>query len=223
MCEESKESLRDKLRQLPVLKGDLKHCDFNTFPETPQDAFHRWIIEAVDAGVREPHAMTLSTVDEQQRPDARVLILKNVDSRGWHFAAKANSPKGQQIANTGFAALTFYWREIGRQVRIRGKVVQLPDEECAKDFTDRPLGSRVAALGSKQSQQLESKDELDKAVADAKEYLEATPDYISPDWKVYAVQANEVEFWQGSGDRLHQRLQYVAGSDGEWTKGELWP
>lgn len=178
--------------------------------------------EAIQVGVGEPHAMTISTVDEHQRPDARVLILKNVDARGWHFAANASSPKGRQLAGNGFAALTFYWKEVGRQVRVRGRVVRLPEEECARDFTERSAGSKVASLGSRQSQPLEGARQLEEAMESARRRLEDDPDQVLPGWSVYAVQPSEVEFWQGSADRLHQRLQYVAGDDG-WHKQELWP
>lgn len=91
----SDDSFRIELRNTKVLEGPFPDLDFNTFPETPHDAFKLWFHEAVSAGVKEPHAMTLSTVDESGYPDARVLILKNVDARGWHFAVKADSPKGK--------------------------------------------------------------------------------------------------------------------------------
>ncbi|KAI8719463.1 Pyridoxamine 5 -phosphate oxidase [Fusarium sp. LHS14.1] len=131
-------TLRNQLRHLKVLEGPLSKCDFEAFPNTPQAAFELWMQEAIEARVKEPHAMTLSTVDDQGWPDARVLILKNVDTRGWHFAIKGNSPKGKQLVTNPYASLTFYWPEQGRQVRIRGRAVQLPEEECRQDFLDRP-------------------------------------------------------------------------------------
>ncbi|KAE8381308.1 hypothetical protein BDV26DRAFT_278882 [Aspergillus bertholletiae] len=137
-----RDDIRTQLRSLPVLEGPFAAVDFDTFPSTPQDAFRRWLDEAIEAGVKEPHAMTLATVDEHGYPDARVLILKNIDDRGWHFAVKADSPKAQQLETNGYAALTFYWPQVGRQIRLRGLARQLSDAECREDFAERPLKSR---------------------------------------------------------------------------------
>jgi pyridoxamine 5'-phosphate oxidase len=136
---ESDRSLKEKLRGLPSLKGPFQDIDMAALPDTPHEAFREWLDEAIANGIKEPHAMTLSTVDEHAWPDARVLILKNIDERGWHFATKADSPKGQQIAGNCQVALTFYWPQLGRQIRLRGKAIKLPDAECAEDF----LGRRI--------------------------------------------------------------------------------
>lgn len=215
--------IRERLRSLKVLQNTSDGANFPGFPSKPQDAFKVWLEEAIAAGVQEPHAMTLSTVDENGYPDARVLILKNVDERGWHFASKAGGPKGTQLSNKGYAALTFYWPEQGRQIRIRGRTEPLSDEECRQDFFDRPPGSRVSALASKQSSVLQSRDELLKAVDEARASLEQAPNQAYDGWKVYAVKPDTVEFWQGTKDRLHERLQYVAQNDEEWEKHLLWP
>ncbi|KAE8419525.1 hypothetical protein BDV36DRAFT_282171 [Aspergillus pseudocaelatus] len=135
-------NIRTRLRNLPVLEGPFAKVNFANFPDTPQDAFRMWLDEAMMAGVKEPHAMTLATVDEQGYPDARVLILKNVDDRGWHFAVKADSPKAQQLETNGRAALTFYWPQVGRQIRLRGTAMPLPEAECREDFAERPFKSR---------------------------------------------------------------------------------
>ncbi|KAB8259481.1 hypothetical protein BDV32DRAFT_138823 [Aspergillus pseudonomiae] len=135
-------NIRTQLRHLPVLEGPFAEVNFDHFPDTPHDAFKNWLDEAIMAGVKEPHAMTLATVDEQGYPDARVLILKNVDDRGWHFAVKADSPKAQQLETNGYAALTFYWPQVGRQIRLRGTARQLPEAECREDFAERPFKSR---------------------------------------------------------------------------------
>ncbi|KAB8275875.1 hypothetical protein BDV30DRAFT_224653 [Aspergillus minisclerotigenes] len=138
------DNIRTQLRNLPVLEGPFAEVNFANFPDTPQDAFRMWLDEAIRAGVKEPHAMTLATVDEQGYPDARVLILKNIDERGWHFAVKADSPKAQQLEANGYAALTFYWPQVGRQIRVRGTAIQLPDAECREDFAERPFKSKNA-------------------------------------------------------------------------------
>ncbi|KAI9154876.1 Pyridoxine/pyridoxamine 5'-phosphate oxidase [Paramyrothecium foliicola] len=218
------DTLRQKIRSLKVLQGPFKDWNFGAFPATPHDAFKSWFQEAIEAGVREPHAMTLSTVDEAGWPDARVLILKNVDQRGWHFAIKSGSPKGRHLANSGYAALTFYWPEQGRQIRIRGKATILPEDECARDFADRPASSKVGALSSKQSEILENEDELFRAVEKAQRHLESDPSPVLPTWRVYAVNPIVVEFWQGASSRLHKRVQYkLSPEDDHWAKHLLWP
>lgn len=168
--------------------------------------------------------MTLSTVDECGFPDARVLILKNLDQRGWHFAIKADSPKGKQIVNNPAVALTFYWPEVGRQIRIRGQAVQLPAEDCARDFLERPAGSKATALASKQSAVLEDRATLNEQFRRAQEKIAADADYVSEAWKVFAVAARSVEFWQGATDRMHQRLRYETVDAGKrWVQQMLYP
>ncbi|KAB8074937.1 hypothetical protein BDV29DRAFT_172841 [Aspergillus leporis] len=167
--------------------------------------------------------MTLSTVDEQGYPDARILILKSVDARGWNFAAKADSPKGQQLDSNGHAALTFYWPEVGRQIRLRGRAVVLPEAKCMQDFAARPLLSKASAVASKQSQVLADRDELIHRVAEVQDAVTDVEEQGFRKWKVYAVAPKEVEFWQGSNDRLH-RIRYMTETKfGPWRKDLLWP
>ena len=168
--------------------------------------------------------MTLSTVDEHGYPDARVLILKNVDHRGFHFAIKGDSPKGKQIINNPAVALTFYWSQLGRQIRIRGVAKELPASECAADFLERPAGSKITALASKQSEALTDRAALDQGLQMAKKKIEEQPDYVAPAWKVFAVAPNTVEFWQGATDRMHQRLNYHSSEGDEtWLRDTLYP
>ncbi|KAH8645830.1 pyridoxamine 5'-phosphate oxidase [Xylariales sp. PMI_506] len=216
------DDMRLKLRGLPALKGPLPDFDPSSTPSTPHATFRAWLDEAISEGVVEPHAMTLSTVDEHGWPDARVLLLKNVDGRGWHFAAKSGSPKGKQIENNPHAALTFYWPQLGRQVRLRGEAHQLPDEECAEDYLMRPQASRIGAIASKQSEVLVSPDDLVKSLEIARKFLDSTPDHVAPDWKVFTLEPTTVEFWQGATDRLHKRLEFVR-TEGSWNKNVLWP
>ncbi|KAH8879112.1 pyridoxamine 5'-phosphate oxidase [Thozetella sp. PMI_491] len=219
----SDHSMKAMLRALPSLKGPFPLVEMDALPDTPHQAFRQWLDDAITENVKEPHAMTVSTVDDLGYPDARVVILKNVDERGWHFAITAASAKGQQIAGNSHVALSFYWPQLGRQIRLRGKAVELPDAECAQDFQARPIGSKTAAVASKQSQVLQNPDELTESLAKAREFLEANPDYVKPEWRVLAVDPDAAEFWQGSTDRLHKRLQYIRSEDGKWEKLRLWP
>ncbi|KAJ5778690.1 pyridoxamine 5'-phosphate oxidase [Penicillium odoratum] len=218
------DSFRTELRNTKVLQGPFPDLNFDTFPETPHDAFKLWFHEAVTAGVKEPHAMTLSTVDESGYPDARVLILKNVDARGWHFAIKADSPKGKQLESSGHAALTFYWPQVARQIRLKGKAVALSDEESALDYESRPLASRISAVASNQSQILSGRGALTRSLAETEAKMLDYPLIGVNKWRVYALMPHAVEFWQGSDTRLHQRLRYVyEEGENKWQRNLLWP
>ncbi|WP_156411449.1 pyridoxine/pyridoxamine 5'-phosphate oxidase [Nocardioides sp. Soil805] len=216
------QSLRAELRALPVLSSVPRPFDVNSAPATPQELFVDWFRQAVDAGEAEPHAMTLSTCDALGRPDARVLILKDLDEQGWWFATSSASTKGQQLEQRPTAALTFYWRTLGRQVRVRGTVLTASDERAAADFRARGLGARAVALASRESQPLADPSECREAVQVARAALEAHPGLVSPNWALYSVNPDQVEFWQADPDRQHARLRY-AGSGSRWVQTLLWP
>lgn len=112
--------LRQLLRDIEVFQGELPEFDPRTAPGTPVELFTEWLLHALDSGVREPHAMTLSTAGADGNPTARTLILKDVSAQGWQFASDADSAKGRDLADRPFAALTFYWPQSARQVRVRG-------------------------------------------------------------------------------------------------------
>ncbi|TFF34363.1 pyridoxal 5'-phosphate synthase [Pseudomonas sp. RIT623] len=216
--------IKEMLRQIPSLKAPLPDLDLSAMPATPQEAFALWLDAALAAGVREPHAMTLSTVDEQGWPDARVLILKNVDARGWHFAVKRESPKVRQIEHQPKVSLTFYWPALGRQIRLRGEAVALSAQECAEDFLGRPVSSRASAMASRQSEIMEDPQSLARRLAQAQAFLEGHPGHVEAGWQVYAVAPTVVEFWQGATDRNHKRWRYTATQGGlAWSAVRLWP
>ena len=214
--------IRDYLRGLPVFAGDLPTFDPAQAPERPAELFVAWLVEAVDAGVREPHAMTLSTVGADGVPSARILIVKNVDESGWQFAVHAASPKGQDLSRHPAAALTFYWPSQARQVRVRGAVRAEPAERGAADFLARPEGSRAEASLGRQSQPLADRAALDLAVGQARARIAADPGFVTPHWTLYTLAADQVEFWQGDRQRQHTRLRYAAGETG-WRRELLWP
>jgi pyridoxamine 5'-phosphate oxidase len=214
--------LKDRLRALKSLAGPFPAFDPATVPDDPCDLFTTWLEAAIDAGIREPHAMTLSTVDTEGHPDARVLILKNLDEAGWHFATTRTSPTGQQITANPRAALTFYWQPLGRQVRVSGTVADLGPAVRDADFLARPLGARVAALLARQSDALGSDEELAQALERQQRLAEQEPDKVAPDWVVYAVAPVSVEFWQGDTQRRHIRLRYRRSGTG-WRRERLWP
>ncbi len=213
---------RSVLRSLPSVPEPAWPINAQSAPETPHLLFWQWLQFAVESGVPEPHAMTLSTGGERGYPDARVLILKDLDERGWHFATDALSPKGRQIVAQPHVALTFYWPRLGRQVRLRGVATALDEAAGRADFRARSLSSRATALLGRQSQPLGSLQELDERLATMRRCLGVAPDIHAPCWSVYAVAPVEVEFWQGDRDRRHLRLSYTQRPDG-WQRQMLWP
>jgi pyridoxamine 5'-phosphate oxidase len=214
--------VREFLRSLPVFAGVIRDFDTDSLPDDPAELFSSWLREAVEAGVPEPHAMTLSTSDAAGAPDARVLILKDLDQQGWWFATSAESAKGIQLAAQPSAALTFYWPRVARQVRVRGSVVTGSAEASEADFRSRGTGARAVALASHESRPLADRATCEQAVAEAERRLTAQPDVISASWQVYAVAAHTVEFWQADQNRQHTRVQYRRQADG-WTHTLLWP
>jgi pyridoxamine 5'-phosphate oxidase len=215
-------TMRTLLRGLPVLAHDMPSFDPAAAPADPLALFVEWMAGAVDAGVDEPHAMTVSTVDADGMPDARVLILKDLDEAGWHFATSSASAKGRQLAANPRTALSFHWREQGRQVRVRGIATAADPDVSRADFLARPEGSRVAGLAGRQSDVLTDRAELDRELARVRERLVADPDLVAGTHTVYAVAPHSVEFWQANAQRRHVRLRYRRTGAG-WERELLWP
>jgi pyridoxamine 5'-phosphate oxidase len=213
---------RAVLRGLAAVEGQYPGFVVADAADNPTDQFSDWLDVAIKAGVPEPHAMTLSTVDSRGRPDARVLLLKDFDEVGWYFAANSSSPKGRQIQQHSDVAMSFYWAQIGRQVRIKGQAVNLGPERGAEDFRARSLGSRATALVGHQSEILRDPTELHAPFQAQLKRLADSPSIVEDAWAVYVVRAREVEFWQGAADRRHLRLKYRQNQSG-WNKALLWP
>lgn len=220
----SPDATRQRLRALKALEGPFEAVDFSAVADTPQAIFLDWFETAVAAGIAEPHAMTLSTVDAQGHPDARVLILKNVDEIGWHFAISAASPKGRQIEANPAVALTFYWQKLGRQVRIRGDAIAQNENECGQDFLARSVDARANVLLERQSMPLADPSLVAAAVEKARARIDADPDLVAHVWKAYVVTTRAVEFWQGATNRLHNRQIFRRSEvNVDWDKELLWP
>ncbi|QWF80416.1 pyridoxine/pyridoxamine 5'-phosphate oxidase [Amycolatopsis sp. CA-230715] len=209
------------LRGWPSFPADLPEFDPGTAPERPHEIFLAWLEDAGEH-VLAPHAVTLSTVDADDVPDARVVILKDVDAAGWYVATSSESPKGVQLGKHPMAALTFFWAARGRQVRIRGTVTPSPSEVSRNDFLARSPESRVEAFIGNQSAVLRDPAELEAAAAEAREWVAENP-YRAPEtWVRYLVAPVSVEFWQARHDRRHVRLRYRLDG-GRWVRELLWP
>lgn len=215
-------TIRDLLRGLPVFDRPLPTFDTDSAPEHPLELFHEWFRSALDAEADEPHVMTLCTVDADGQPDARSLILKDLNEVGWQFATGSRSAKGRQIAGNSQVALLFYWRGQGRQVRVRGAARAAAPETSRQDFLDRPEGSRIATLAGRQSDVLPDPSALDRELAAVRARMAADPELVAETHTVYTVVPDSVEFWQGDQERKHIRLRYLRDGTG-WRRELLWP
>ncbi|MEM7111584.1 MAG: pyridoxamine 5'-phosphate oxidase [Chloroflexota bacterium] len=192
--------------------------------DDPFVQFDQWF-EAVLAAddILEPNAMTLATADENGRPSARMVLLKGCDLRGFVFYTNYNSRKGQELAANPWAALTFWWGSLQRQVRVEGHVVRLSAEESDAYYNSRPVGSRLGAWVSHQSQIIAERGVLEERL---KEYEAkfAAGDVPRPDyWGGFRVVPTAIEFWQGGMHRLHDRFRYTRQADENWQIKRLSP
>jgi pyridoxamine 5'-phosphate oxidase len=215
--------LRELLRSQRVFPDTMPGFDPQAAPDDPVTLFLRWLEAAIAAAVPAPHAMTLATADDRGRPSSRVLICKDVDSDGrWYFASSSASGKGRDLAVNPGAALLFFWPRQGRQIRIRGAAGPTAEQASAADFLARPPASRAEGLVGHQSEPLDDLAELDQAFRQSHARVLADPDLVAPAWTLYALTADEVEFWQGHPERRHVRLRYQRSGSG-WTRQLLWP
>ncbi|WP_433451013.1 pyridoxine/pyridoxamine 5'-phosphate oxidase [Streptomyces sp. CA-142005] len=201
---------------------DLRPFDPDTAPPTPLPLFTSWLADAVAAGQPEPHTMSLATVDEEGRPDVRIVMLHGADADGWTFGTHATSRKGRALSAHPHAALAFYWPVLGRQVRLRGPVTAAPSRESQADLQARSTGALAAALTGRQSEELSSLEELRRASQAAWERARENPAEPSPTWTLYRLRPETVEFFQGDADRRHVRLEYRSTGFG-WSRTLLWP
>ena len=215
-------SWRDTLRALPVFSGDLPGFNTDAAPESPIPLLEEWLSYAIDSQVSQPHVMTLATAGADGAPSARNLILKDITDDGLWFASLDSSPKGRELAANPNAALTLYWREHGRQVRVTGSVEKGPREVSEKDFLARKPAARAAAIAGPESEVLSSTEKFLERVEEAKAILDFRPDYVPDEWTAYLVRPRAVEFWQAARERDQIRLRYSRDGSG-WVKNLLWP
>ncbi|MFF7708320.1 pyridoxamine 5'-phosphate oxidase [Pseudomonas sp. NPDC007930] len=193
-------------------------------PAEPFALFRQWFAEAVktEQPPVEANAMTLATVDAQGRPHLRVLLLKALDDEGFTFFTNYDSAKGQHLALNSFAAMTFFWPALERQVRIDGRALRVAPAESEAYFQVRPLGSRLGAWASPQSRVIEGRGELEGLLEATRQRFGDTPPHCPEHWGGYRLVPDRIEFWQGRPSRLHDRLNYRL-AHGQWQRERLAP
>ncbi|WP_255503134.1 pyridoxamine 5'-phosphate oxidase [Mycolicibacterium sp. CR10] len=176
------------------------------------DLLNSWLNEAQQAGVAEPNAMVVGTVDADGRPVTRAVLCKSVDESGISFYTNYDSDKGEQLAASPYASATFPWFLLGRQVHVRGPVTKVSAEATADYWSKRPRGSQLGAWASSQSRPIASRAALLQQLADVTERFADIDDVpVPPHWGGYLIAPESVEFWQGRENRVHNRIR-VSGS-----------
>lgn len=189
----------------------------------PTRQFEQWFAEAQAAAVFEPTAMTLATVTLDRRPSARMVLLKGLDQGGFVFYTDYRSRKGLELEANPHAALVFYWSEIERQIRVTGSVYRISREESEAYFRSRPLGSRLGAWSSYQSAVIPNRATLEERLREMADRYGDGDVPLPPYWGGYRVTPDEVEFWQGRPNRLHDRVRYTRQAHGGWRIERLSP
>ena len=210
-------SIADIRREYARARLDETHVSADPVAE-----FERWFSQAQEAKVLEPNAMALATSTPDGSPSVRMVLLKDFDQQGFVFFTDYRSRKGLELENNPRAALAFYWSELERQVRITGTVERTSARESEEYFRTRPLGSRLGAWVSHQSRVIPSRAPLETGLREVKRRFKTEDVPLPPHWGGYRLHPEEVEFWQGREDRLHDRIRYVRDGEG-WTVERLSP
>ncbi len=208
------EEVRREFRLGKLLESDLV--------ADPLEQFAKWFAEAEKACRFYPNHMTLSSVDSQGAPQSRIVLLKGVDDQGFVFFTNYQSRKGQQLQANQKASITFFWEELERQVNISGTAVKVSSEESDEYFASRARGSQIGAWVSRQSSEIDNRDQLETEKQRLTAQYEGLEVPRPPHWGGFRIIPTRIEFWQGQPDRLHDRLEYILEND-NWKIHRLSP
>ncbi len=198
------------------------HLLEHTAHNNPFVQFGNWLEQAIHAELPEPNAMTLASVDQHDKPHARVVLLKELDEKGFVFYTNYHSDKGKQLESNRNAALVFLWLELQRQVRVEGIVEKVGNQLSDNYFSSRPRSSQLGAIASPQSSIIASREYLEKEYARIEKEYSGKAIKRPDNWGGYRLMPDRIEFWQGRQNRLHDRLLYVADND-DWTIHRMAP
>ncbi|WP_165068464.1 pyridoxine/pyridoxamine 5'-phosphate oxidase [Marisediminicola senii] len=231
-------SMRDRLRAIRPPVNELAPFDTEAAASDPRELFEQWLETAITNDVSQPTAMTLSTATADGAPSARTLLLKDLTAEGFWFASLTTAQKGADLTANPRAALTFYWPEHGRQVRVVGTVREGPRAVSERDFLARHPTARARAMAGDQSEPLPDAGTVQSRMDAARHLLALTPDFVPESWAAFVVEPETVEFWQAADGHEESRLRYrraggAAGTEAgteadtaagtDWVRERLWP
>ncbi len=202
---------------------DLSQLKETDLDPDPFKQFQKWFEDALKVDLNYPNAMTLATADKNNRPSARMMLLKGADEKGFVFYTNSESNKGEDLAQNPRAAMVLWWAKLERQIRIEGKIEQVSEQEADSYFRTRPRGSQIGAWVSEQSRVISSRKVLDSRMEQLEEEYRNREITRPPYWLGYRLIPVSIEFWQGRPNRLHDRLRYRLVEDGRWTIERLAP
>ncbi len=188
----------------------------------PLSLFEEWFEEAKKSEINDPNAMNLATISSDGKPNSRIVLLKSYNSRGFIFYTNSNSKKGRALENNTNVALNFHWKSLQRQIRIEGAVSVIDNYEADEYFKSRPLGSRIGAWASMQSEELDDRSSLLHRVREFEKKFQNTNISRPPHWNGYVVKPNLIEFWQDMPFRLHDRVEFKK-VESKWVSRKLFP
>ncbi len=191
--------------------------------EDPFKQFEDWFRYACETVPMDPNAVSIATVDEHNRPSSRTVLLKYFDEQGFVFFTNFESKKAEHIEKNPHVAMLFFWSDAARQVKIRGKAERIPTSETLKYFVSRPRGSQIGAWVSAQSSVISSRSLLESKFQELKTKFRNKDVPLPSFWGGYRVVPDQIEFWQGRRNRLHDRFQYTLQDDGRWGIERLAP
>ncbi len=192
--------------------------------QAPIPLFQEWLAEATEKEINDPGAMALATADENGHPSVRMVLLKQVDEKGFKFHTNCESKKGGQLDRNPHAALCFHWKSLRKQVRIEGHIEIVSEAEADEYFENRPYARQIGAWASQQSRPLDSREKLEDDIKKLEQQHPEGSKVPRPAyWIGYRLIPTNIEFWWDNPDRLHDRLLYTKNNKGEWDVTRLYP